>query len=127
MLAQATALALGRGSDELRESMQAQGLAAEAIEALLPHRRMPGDRPSTIFLLDRLDAATLGALLALYEHSVFVESVVWDINAFDQWGVELGKELSDRIVPALSGETGESGAIPGLAGLIREVRTRSEG
>jgi glucose-6-phosphate isomerase len=88
---------------------------------------MPGDRPSTIFLLDRLDAATLGALLVLYEHSVFVESVVWDINAFDQWGVELGKELSDRIVPALSGETGESGAIPGLAGLIREIRARSEG
>jgi glucose-6-phosphate isomerase len=127
MLAQATALALGRGSDELRESMQAQGLDAEAIEALLPHRRMPGDRPSTIFVLDRLDAATLGALLVLYEHSVFVESVIWDINAFDQWGVELGKELSDRIVPALSGETGESGAIPGLAGLIREIRTRSEG
>jgi glucose-6-phosphate isomerase len=127
MLAQATALALGRGSDELRESMRAQGLDAGAIEVLLPHRRMPGDRPSTIFLLDRLDAATLGALLVLYEHSVFVESVIWDINAFDQWGVELGKELADRIVPALAGAGGESGAIASLAGLIREIRSRSGG
>lgn len=127
MLAQATALAVGRSAGEVRAAMEAQGHRAEAIESLLPHRVMPGNRPSTVFLLDRLDARTLGALLVLYEHSVFVQSVIWDINAFDQWGVELGKELCDRIAPALTGEQAGTAGIAGLAGLIRTIRDRTGG
>jgi glucose-6-phosphate isomerase len=127
MLAQATALAQGRSAGAIRAALQARGLSADCIESMLPHRSMPGNRPSVVFLLDRLDPATLGALLVLYEHSVFVQSVVWDINAFDQWGVELGKELCDRIAPVLSGAAPAASGVESLAGLIREIRLRSAG
>jgi glucose-6-phosphate isomerase len=127
LLAQATALALGRSTDEVRIAMARPGREARDIDALLPHRAMPGNRPSTVFLLDRLDPATLGSLLVLYEHSVFVQSVVWDINAFDQWGVELGKELCERIVPALSADVATQAELGSLDGLIREIRARSTG
>ncbi len=94
LLAQAEALAFGRTAEELRE--------AGAPEETIPHRVMPGNRPSTTILAERLDPATLGALLALYEHSVFTQAAVWDIDPFDQWGVELGKELAARIAPELA-------------------------
>jgi glucose-6-phosphate isomerase len=93
MLAQAEALAFGQTPDEVR----AQGVP----EALVPHRTFPGNRPSSVLLAERLDPFTLGALVALYEHSVFVQATIWDINPFDQWGVELGKALTRRIAPAL--------------------------
>jgi glucose-6-phosphate isomerase len=84
---------------------------------------MPGERPSNIILLDELSPANLGRLLVLYEHKVFVESVIWDINAFDQWGVELGKTLAQSIQPALA-ESDQSlpDDIPGLDGLIDYIR-----
>jgi glucose-6-phosphate isomerase len=94
LFAQAGALAFGRSEDELRE--------AGAPEETIPHRVMPGNRPSSVLLAERLDPATLGALLALYEHSVFTQAAVWDIDPFDQWGVELGKELAARIAPELA-------------------------
>jgi glucose-6-phosphate isomerase len=94
LLAQAEALAFGRTADELRK--------AEAPEETIPHRVMPGNRPSSVILAERLDPATLGALVACYEHSVFTQAAVWGINPFDQWGVELGKELAARIAPELS-------------------------
>ncbi len=102
-LAQAEALAFGRTDEEARAEMEAAGLAPEEIERLLPHRRFPGDRPCTVLMVRRLDPRTLGALLALYEHKVFVEGVLWDVNSFDQFGVELGKRLAARLVPELSG------------------------
>ena len=76
--------------------VRGQGVAEEELAALLPHRIMPGNRPSNIILLDELSPAMLGRLLVLYEHEVFVESVIWQINAFDQWGVELGKYLTKQ-------------------------------
>ena len=82
--------------------MQAQGLSAAEIDRLLRHRIFPGNRPTTTLLIDQLTPRALGALLALYEHKVFAQSVIWGINAFDQWGVELGKRLADRILPELS-------------------------
>jgi glucose-6-phosphate isomerase len=94
LFAQAEALAFGRTAEELRE--------AGAPEETIPHRVMPGNRPSTAILAERLDPATLGALLALYEHSVFTQATVWDIDPFDQWGVELGKELAARLAPELA-------------------------
>ncbi len=94
MFAQAEALAFGKPAETLR----AEGMSA----ALVPHRTFAGNRPSTTLLAERLTPAVLGALVALYEHSVFVQSVIWDINAFDQWGVELGKVLASRIAPELS-------------------------
>ncbi|MBA3332934.1 MAG: glucose-6-phosphate isomerase [Actinobacteria bacterium] len=94
LLAQAEALAFGRTADELED--------AGAPEATIPHRVMPGNRPSSVLLAERLTPATLGALVALYEHSVFTQAAIWGINPFDQWGVELGKELASRIAPELA-------------------------
>lgn len=123
MLAQASALAIGRDRDQTMKMMHTQGVGSEAMEALLPHRVMPGNRPSNVILLDQLSPAMLGRLLVLYEHKVFVESVIWQINAFDQWGVELGKSLAEAIQPALSGEGAAIPEdIPGLEGLVSHIR-----
>ena len=123
MLAQATALAVGQDRDQTLKMMRGQGVADEELGALLPHRIMPGNRPSNVILLDELSPAILGRLLVLYEHKVFVESVIWQINAFDQWGVELGKSLANAIQPALSGEGAAiPDKIPGLDGLVSHIR-----
>ena len=96
MFAQAEALAFGKPAEEV---------AAEGVAGwLVPHRTFPGNRPSSTLMADRLTPAVLGALVALYEHSVFTQSVLWGVNAFDQWGVELGKVLAGRIAPELSGD-----------------------
>jgi glucose-6-phosphate isomerase len=96
LLAQAEALALGRSADELEDA----GVPEETI----PHRVMPGNRPSSVILARELTPATLGALVAMYEHSVFTQAAIWGIDPFDQWGVELGKELAAKIAPELSGD-----------------------
>jgi glucose-6-phosphate isomerase len=121
MLAQTEALMIGRTEDEARSELQRQGKSAEEIEALAPHKIFLGNRPSTTILFDRLDARTLGSLLALYEHRIFVQGAVWDLDSFDQWGVELGKQLADRILPELRGEKkGEHDA--STAALVERVR-----
>jgi glucose-6-phosphate isomerase len=85
-----------------------------------PHQRYPGSRPSSLLLFERLDAATLGKLVALYEHKVFVQGVIWDVNSFDQWGVQLGKRLASELTPAV-GDTARS-APPAVAGAIAALR-----
>ncbi|RMG34765.1 MAG: glucose-6-phosphate isomerase, partial [Gammaproteobacteria bacterium] len=97
-LAQAQALMRGRTADEVRDEMAATGLPAERIEALVPHRTFPGNRPSNLLVFDRLTPQVLGALIALYEHKVFVQGVIWGVDSFDQWGVELGKQLAGQIL-----------------------------
>src|SRR5206468_12686322 len=94
LFAQTEALAFGRGAEEVA----AEGTPA----ALVPHRVFPGDRPTNTLVADRLDPATLGALIALYEHKVFVQGAIWGVNSFDQWGVELGKQLARVIEPELT-------------------------
>jgi glucose-6-phosphate isomerase len=123
LLAQATALAFGRTEDETRDMMRREKKTDEQIETLLPHRIMPGNRPSIILMLDELTPENLGMLLVLYEHSVFIESLVWQINAFDQWGVELGKQLADQIQAAFAGEA-EPGnrEIASLGGLMLHIK-----
>ena len=95
--AQSEALMRGKTEDEVRAELQAQGMAPERIAALTPHRTFPGNRPSNTLLLEALTPASLGALIALYEHKVFVQGVIWGVNSFDQWGVELGKVLARAI------------------------------
>jgi glucose-6-phosphate isomerase len=98
VLAQAEALAFGRTAEEVR--------SAGTPEWLVPHRTFEGDRPSTTIMAERLTPETLGKLIALYEHSVFTQGTIWQIDSFDQWGVELGKVLAEKIVPELQ-NTGE--------------------
>ena len=93
VFAQAEALAFGKTADEVR----AEGVA----EGLVPHKTFEGNRPTNVLMAERLDPATLGKLVALYEHSVFTQGTIWGIDSFDQWGVELGKTLAKRIVPEL--------------------------
>ncbi len=97
--AQTEALAFGRSPEALRE--------AGVDEALIPHRTFPGNRPSTTMMAEALTPHALGALIALYEHKVFVQGVLWGVNSYDQWGVELGKALAKRIAPELAGEARE--------------------
>ena len=104
-LAQAQALLVGRGDASLRRELGAQGLSGTALDAAIHVRRCPGNRASTTLVLPALDARALGALLALYEHRTFVEGVLYGINSFDQWGVELGKTLAGPIVAAIAGES----------------------
>jgi glucose-6-phosphate isomerase len=98
-LAQAEAFAYGQSAERVAAELRANGLDEARVAALLPHKVHTGGRPNSLILFRRLDPRTLGALIALYEHKVFVQSVVWGINAFDQWGVELGKKLCEGIVP----------------------------
>ena len=94
MLAQSEALAFGKTATEAK----AEGIT----DALLPYRTFSGNRPSNTLMAERLTPHTLGALVALYEHSVFVQGVIWNIGSFDQWGVELGKKLAERIAGEIS-------------------------
>jgi glucose-6-phosphate isomerase len=94
VFAQAEALAFGKTAEQVR--------AEGTEEWLVPHRTFPGNRPSTVMLLDRLTPESLGKLVALYEHAVFTQGVIWQIDSFDQWGVELGKVLAMRIAPELT-------------------------
>ena len=103
VLAQAEALMVGRPEEEVRAELEGKGLEEDEIATLAPQRTFPGDRPSSLILMDRLTPETFGALLALYEHKTFVEGVIWGINSFDQWGVELGKSLALRILSELEG------------------------
>jgi glucose-6-phosphate isomerase len=120
-LAQAEAFMNGQTAQEVREELQRQGLPLARLEALVPAKVDPGSRPSTIMLFQKLDPAALGRVIALYEHSVFTQSVVWGINAFDQWGVELGKKLTQRLVPAVEDPAGAHGAAPAIQKLLETV------
>jgi glucose-6-phosphate isomerase len=111
-LAQAWALAEGDPTDK-------------PSSARSPHQRYPGSRPSSLLLFERLDAASLGKLVALYEHKVFVQGVIWDVNSFDQWGVQLGKRLASQLTPAVEGAAAapEPAALAGALGTLRALRT----
>ncbi len=124
-LAQSQALMLGRNEDEARAAMQSDGLDDEAQAALLPHKVIPGNRPSSTLLYRRLDARTLGRLIALYEHKVAVQGHIWGVNSFDQWGVELGKVLAGDVLAALGDGTGDFDA--STAGLLAHLRALKDG
>jgi glucose-6-phosphate isomerase len=127
-LAQSEALMRGRTREEVEVRMRAQGMSEDKIAALAPHKAFPGNRPSGTFLHKQLTPRVLGELIALYEHKVFVQSVIWNIDPFDQWGVELGKELALRLAPLVA----EKGAVldkldSSTAGLIGHLRKLKEG
>jgi glucose-6-phosphate isomerase len=120
--AQSEAFMTGKTADEVRRDLQAQGLSLAEIERLAPHKTFPGNRPSNTILMDYLNPATLGALIALYEHKTFVQGVLWDVNSFDQWGVELGKVLARKIEAELTGEVQPEKHDSSTNGLIARAR-----
>ncbi|RWR08654.1 glucose-6-phosphate isomerase [Paenirhodobacter populi] len=124
-LAQSEALLRGRSLDEAREMMRKKGLSGAELDRQARHRLFPGNRPSTTLLYRKLTPFALGAIIALYEHRVFVEGVILGINSFDQWGVELGKELAVALAPVLEGQSdsaGKDGSTRALAERFRALR-----
>jgi len=113
--AQTQALAFGKTPDEVR----AEGVPEE----LVPHKTFRGNHPTTTILADRLTPSVLGQLIALYEHKVFVQGAVWNIDSFDQWGVELGKVLAKKIEPVLTGEASTGELDSSTAALVTAYRT----
>lgn len=107
-IAQTEALLRGKSAEEVRKELTARGMPGDEIERLTPHRVFPGNRPSNTIVLKKLDPRSLGALIAFYEHKVFVQGAIWNINSFDQWGVELGKQLANGVLEDL--QAGKAGA-----------------
>ena len=128
MIAQTQALAIGEDEGEARQAMIDAGVDPANADRLAPHRAFPGNRPSSSFLFRRLDPYTLGRLIALYEHKVFVQGVIWGVNSFDQWGVELGKTLARKVLPELSLNAlpaeGQDASTAGLVAHIKRTRTQ---
>lgn len=121
-LAQSHALAFGKSAQEVRSEMLDAGEDPVTVEKLIPHRTFPGNRPSTSILYRSLTPYSLGRLIALYEHKVFVQGVIWDVNSFDQWGVELGKVMATEIVPLLEEGADISELNSSTKGLIKKIR-----
>ncbi|MBI1396327.1 MAG: glucose-6-phosphate isomerase [Betaproteobacteria bacterium] len=122
-LAQTQALALGRSAESVEQEMVAAGTDATEARRLAPFRSFSGNRPTNTIVLERLAPDTLGALVAAYEHKVYVQAVIWGINPFDQWGVELGKQLASRLLPMLSGADARTPEDCSTAGLLARIRT----
>ncbi|WP_020494397.1 glucose-6-phosphate isomerase [Verrucomicrobium sp. 3C] len=122
-LAQTEALLRGKTANEVRGEMEAAGLPADDVARLIPHRTFEGNRPSNTFLFRKLTPRALGSLIALYEHKIFVQGTIWNIDSFDQWGVELGKQLAQLILPELSGEPAHKPHDSSTERLLRLVRS----
>ncbi|MWV11667.1 glucose-6-phosphate isomerase [Pseudomonas sp. R-28-1W-6] len=126
-LSQSQALMLGKCRNEAEAELRAQGLAESEVQRLAPHKVIPGNRPSNTLVLERVSPRRLGALVAMYEHKVFVQSVIWGINAFDQWGVELGKDLGKGVYQRLTGWDQPAAEDASTQGLIDFFRGRHRG
>ncbi len=124
-LAQTEALAFGRTAEEAARELRASGASVAWIEALTPHKVFARNRPTTTLLYEGLTPRRLGSLIALYEHKIFVQGVIWNINSFDQWGVKLGKQLASKILPELKGHevvTDHDGSTNGLIAHLKALR-----
>ncbi len=121
-LAQTEALMKGKTSDEARAELTRDGAAGAELERLVPAKTFTGNRPTNSFLYPALTPQVLGSLIALYEHKIFTQGVIWDVNSFDQWGVELGKQLAKKILPELAGQTPVSSHDSSTNGLINKIK-----
>jgi glucose-6-phosphate isomerase len=125
-LAQTEALMKGKTPDEVHAELSAQGLSGAALEELAPHKTFPGNRPTNSFIYPKLTPAVLGALIALYEHKIFSQGAIWEVNSFDQWGVELGKQLAKVILPELKSDAlvqSHDASTNGLINAIKQMKT----
>jgi glucose-6-phosphate isomerase len=124
--AQTEALMKGKTADEVRKELEKDGLKGEPLEKLIPHKVFTGNRPTNSILFHKLTPKTLGVLIALYEHKIFTQGIIWNINSFDQWGVELGKELAKAILPELEKPgtiTSHDSSTNGLINRFKDYRT----
>jgi glucose-6-phosphate isomerase len=119
VLAQSEALMLGKTKDEVVAELTAQGLDKPRIKELTPHKMFPGNRPSNTIMYPKLTPEILGALVALYEHKVFVQGTIWNVDSYDQWGVELGKQLAKALLPKVQGTAPAAGNDASTIGLLR--------
>jgi glucose-6-phosphate isomerase len=120
--AQTQALMQGKSAKEVRNELEKQGKSEKEIIALLPHKVFKGNKPSTTILCKALTPTTLGSLIALYEHKIFVQGVIWNVNSFDQWGVELGKQLAKPILQYLTDSNGTPSFDASTNGLLRQLK-----
>jgi glucose-6-phosphate isomerase len=124
-LAQTEALMKGKSSDEARAELIGAGYSGDQLELLAPSKTFPGNIPTNSFLYPKLTPEVLGALIALYEHKIFTQGVIWNVNSFDQWGVELGKQLAKKILPELTSTdivTSHDSSTNGLINAIRSIQ-----
>ena len=112
----------GKNLQEAIDELRATGMSQIDAEQLAPHKGIEGNKPSNTLILDKTTPKSIGALIALYEHKVFVQSVLWNINAFDQWGVELGKSLSSNLYQALEGFDSTSHFDASTEGLLNKFK-----
>lgn len=122
-LAQTQSLMLGKTKEQARAELEQQGLSGKALEDLLPHKEFEGNRPTTSIIFDKLTPNTLGKLIALYEHKIFVQGIIWDINSYDQWGVEYGKQIAQQILPQLISDEIVSNYDSSTNGLINYTKS----
>ena len=112
----------GKTPEEVRAELEKEGKTPEEIEFLLPFKVFEGNRPTNSILVQKLTPRTLGSLIAMYEHKIFVQGIIWNIFSFDQWGVELGKQLAKKILPELEGDGKVSGHDSSTNGLINAYK-----
>ena len=120
--AQTEDLMKGKTPDEARTELVAQGVRGTESEALVPHKIFPGNQPTNSFLYPKPTPEVLGSLIALYEHKIFTQGAIWDVNSFDQWGVELGKQLAKVILPELKSDTQVNSHDTSTNGLINTIK-----
>ncbi|MBW2465099.1 MAG: glucose-6-phosphate isomerase, partial [Deltaproteobacteria bacterium] len=124
--AQPEALMKGKTEAQVRGELTASGMTGDQLESLVPHKVFPGNRPTNSFMFDRLTPQTLGRLIAMYEHKIFAQGMLWDIYSFDQWGVQLGKELAKAILPELEGSEAVESHDASTNGLINHFKARRD-
>ena len=120
-LAQSQALMQGLNIQEAQENLIQQGTAQAQAEFLAKHKHITGNKPSTTLIIDKITPFNLGQIISLYEHKIYTQSVIWDINAFDQWGVELGKNLSRKLTNAMKGYNSIDSFSSSTIGLVEEI------
>jgi glucose-6-phosphate isomerase len=127
--AQTEALMKGKTADEVRKELEKDGMTGDALEKLIPHKVFTGNRPTNSFLVPKITPKTLGMLIAMYEHKIFTQGIIWNINSFDQWGVELGKQLAKAILPELQSletVTDHDSSTNGLINRFKDYRTEHD-
>lgn len=124
-LAQTEAMMMGKTTEEAKKELEASGLTGEALDKLLPHKVFQGNKPTNSIVFKKVTPYTLGALIAMYEHKIFIQGVLWEINSFDQWGVELGKQLAKKIEPELQDKTEVHSHDSSTNGLINFLKHNS--